>query len=232
MTSKPRTRKQKSEPELGTGERIQATALALFAKKGFDGATMRDIAKAAGVSLGAAYHYFPSKEAIALAFYREHLTRQSALTLSALRDDMSLRERLDVVFATALDVRGADRLVLAALARTVLDMNNPISLFSEETRDLRELSLGTLRRAVTCPEVEDDLRETLVLALWALQLGLLLRFVLDETPGQTATRRLMQGALDMVPSVVAVAQSPFGAPFKNQLLDLLSDAGFISSQAS
>ncbi|MBW2465654.1 MAG: helix-turn-helix transcriptional regulator, partial [Deltaproteobacteria bacterium] len=46
------------------GERKRAlileTALSCFRDKGFDETTMRDIAREAGISLGAAYHYFPS----------------------------------------------------------------------------------------------------------------------------------------------------------------------------
>src|SRR5262245_52456362 len=36
-------------------------ALSLFAEQGYHGASMRDIATRAGVSVSAAYHYFPSK---------------------------------------------------------------------------------------------------------------------------------------------------------------------------
>jgi len=43
----------------------------LFAEHGYHGTGMRDIATAAGVSIGALYHYFPSKEAIFLAVLRE-----------------------------------------------------------------------------------------------------------------------------------------------------------------
>ena len=44
-----------------TKERIEREALKLFRKRGFDRTTLRDIAKAAGTSLGSTYYYFPSK---------------------------------------------------------------------------------------------------------------------------------------------------------------------------
>ena len=53
-----------------TRQRILEAALELFRVKGFAAATMREVAVAAGVATGAAYYYFPSKEAIVLAFYR------------------------------------------------------------------------------------------------------------------------------------------------------------------
>ena len=56
--------------EIETRERILDAALGLFRRKGFEGATMRDIARAAGMSLGAAYYYFETKEALVLAYYQ------------------------------------------------------------------------------------------------------------------------------------------------------------------
>jgi AcrR family transcriptional regulator len=39
-------------------------ALGVFARKGFDGASMDDVARAAGISKAAIYHHVPSKEAL------------------------------------------------------------------------------------------------------------------------------------------------------------------------
>ena len=224
-----RARRQDGE---ATRARIYATALDLFRRNGFDRATMRDVARAAGVSLGAAYHYFPSKEAIALAFYREHQERHVEVARRSLATATTLRERLEAVFVSALDVRGPDRPVFAALTRTVLDIGNPISLFATETSDVRDGSIALLREAATCDEVRDDLREPLALALWALELGLLLRFVLDESAGQTATRKLMTGALDLVPPIVMILGSPFADPMRDQLLRVLADGGLLTAGAA
>lgn len=38
-------------------------AVAAFRRRGVDETTMREVAEAAGLSLGAAYHYFESKDA-------------------------------------------------------------------------------------------------------------------------------------------------------------------------
>ncbi len=48
---------------------ILQAALELFRERGFEVTTMRNIAQAAKVATGAAYYYFPSKEAIVLAYY-------------------------------------------------------------------------------------------------------------------------------------------------------------------
>ncbi len=51
-----------------TRERILNAALKLFRDRGFEAATMRDIAEEAGVATGAAYYYFPSKDAIVMEY--------------------------------------------------------------------------------------------------------------------------------------------------------------------
>ncbi|HEX5324015.1 MAG TPA: TetR/AcrR family transcriptional regulator, partial [Capsulimonadaceae bacterium] len=54
-----------------TRAQILDTALALFAEKGYQATTMRDIAAAAGCSLGLAYRYFGSKEELVVAVYEQ-----------------------------------------------------------------------------------------------------------------------------------------------------------------
>ncbi|WP_309665065.1 helix-turn-helix domain-containing protein [Tabrizicola sp.] len=46
------------------GHEILASVRHAFAEKGFDGASMQDLARAAGMSVGNFYRYFPSKAAI------------------------------------------------------------------------------------------------------------------------------------------------------------------------
>ena len=48
------------------------TALSLFAEKGFENTTIKDLAEAAGVAQGLFYHYFESKEALLFAAVDRH----------------------------------------------------------------------------------------------------------------------------------------------------------------
>lgn len=49
----------------------------IFAQKGFDGASMQDLARAAGMSAGNFYRYFPSKNAIIGALVQRDLDRMA-----------------------------------------------------------------------------------------------------------------------------------------------------------
>lgn len=52
---------------------ILAAARHVFADKGFDGASMQDLARAVGMSVGNFYRYFPSKAAMVAAMIRRDL---------------------------------------------------------------------------------------------------------------------------------------------------------------
>ncbi|HEY8580631.1 MAG TPA: TetR/AcrR family transcriptional regulator [Beijerinckiaceae bacterium] len=55
-----------------TRARIEKEALRLFAEKGVEGATIRDLSQAVGVADAALYRYFGSKEAIAAELFTRH----------------------------------------------------------------------------------------------------------------------------------------------------------------
>jgi AcrR family transcriptional regulator len=55
-----------------TRARIQTEAVKLFAQKGIDATSVRDIAQAAGVAEGALYRHYPSKDALARDVFLDH----------------------------------------------------------------------------------------------------------------------------------------------------------------
>ncbi len=63
-----RTRKEQAE---WRREQLLDAALRVFARKGVDGASVKDLADAAGVTPGLLYRYFESKEALVEALLRE-----------------------------------------------------------------------------------------------------------------------------------------------------------------
>ena len=69
MSDKPvSSRKQQA---LETKTRIYQTALSLMEKKNYQSITIEEISKSAGVSVGAFYHYFKSKNDIFFEIYQE-----------------------------------------------------------------------------------------------------------------------------------------------------------------
>ena len=60
-------------------EKIEAAALRLFIGRGFHGTSVRDIAKAAGVSLGNIYNYYRTKEQLFNSLIRRYEARMAGL---------------------------------------------------------------------------------------------------------------------------------------------------------
>jgi AcrR family transcriptional regulator len=86
---------------------ILRKAAALIARKGFDVATMMDVAKACGASKSHVYHYFPSKEDLLYAIVQAHIAEQAADLQRIVELDLPAEER----FALFVDsfVQGAAR---------------------------------------------------------------------------------------------------------------------------
>ena len=64
-----------AEAKAETRQRILQAATSLFERDGWDGATTRGIATAAGIATGTLFNYFPTKEAIAAVLIGEALKR-------------------------------------------------------------------------------------------------------------------------------------------------------------
>jgi AcrR family transcriptional regulator len=210
-------------------------ALALFRKKGFDATTMRDVATAAGVALGAAYYYFPSKEALVLAYYQRTHAESTAQAETVFAASSDLRARLGAAFHAKLDVLARDRKLLSGLFRSIADPSAEASIFGEHTRAIREDSIDLFGRAVApSPELamlDDAARQVLVLALWSLHMGVILYFIHDASPKQRRTRALVDSSLDLVVNLLPLAPGLFPV-FGDAIGSILAEAGLLASRAA
>ena len=83
-----------AETKIATRERIIAAASRLFASKGWDGTTTRDIAVAAEIATGTLFNYFQSKEAIVACLVAEALAKAQQAFESQEPGSRSLEEDL------------------------------------------------------------------------------------------------------------------------------------------
>jgi AcrR family transcriptional regulator len=178
-----------------TKERILEAALMLFADRGYEATTMRDVAREAGASLGLAYRYFASKEEFALALYMRLAEESEEWAREGLAGG-TIAERFEWAMVAKLDQVSPHRGPLAALLTRALDPNSPISALGEGTAAVREKMGGVfvevVRGASDAPG-EKQARE-LGNVLYALHLAILLYWFHDRTPGARATRDLVGSA--------------------------------------
>lgn len=109
-----------------TLERLLDAAEALIAEKGLDKATVSEIAKRAGSSVGAFYSRFSDKEAL-LRYVLERFNDQAVATAEAVLhpdrwDDVSVEDALEAMMLFMLKVlRERRHLILALLTRAAID---------------------------------------------------------------------------------------------------------------
>ncbi len=72
MTATEPSQRRRNDPQ-GLRGRVLDAAAELFQARGYHGATMHEVAAAAGVTGGAMHHHFPSKKALGLAVIRERV---------------------------------------------------------------------------------------------------------------------------------------------------------------
>src|SRR5882762_4962037 len=119
-----------------TRARILDAAIELFRARGFEAATMREIAVAAGVATGAAYYYFDSKDAIVLAFYDRAQRQLEPLLEEALAGKRDFEGRLRALIEVKLSYFAPERGLLRALAAHT-DPAHPLSPFSSQAGEIR-----------------------------------------------------------------------------------------------
>jgi AcrR family transcriptional regulator len=205
-----------------TRTKILEAALAVFRERGFERATMRDIAAAAGVAVGAAYYYFDSKDAIVMAFYaRSHDEMQQAIALK-LNECKTLEERLQAIIGEKFAYFEPNRRLLATLSGHV-DPDHPLSPFSESTATIREEDIALFERAARDSKVRlpESVAPYLARLLWMYQMGLILFWVYDRSERQARTALLYEKTLQMLLITLKIAALPLLRPLHRLAGELL-----------
>ncbi len=202
---------------------ILQTALAQFRARGFDESSMREIAREAGMSLGAAYYYFPSKESLVAAWYESVQSAHEAAADRALVGVSGAGPRLEALLMAKLDLVADERRLLGALFRFAGDPEHPLGVFAKETAEIRARSIATHARAFEGLKLEPALRRRLAEAAWLAHLGLLISAVHDRTPGLARTRALAELVAGLAEQIVSLAASPMAGPLVGELIRRLAE---------
>ncbi|WP_439653814.1 MULTISPECIES: TetR/AcrR family transcriptional regulator [unclassified Rhodanobacter] len=122
-----------------TKERILAAAETLFAQRGFDGASLRQLTSDAGVNLAAVNYHFGSKEKLVEQVFRRRLDTLNAQRLAALarvagQPETRLEDVLDAFIRPALELSHEDSgsLFMRVLARAFAEHDDSLRKFLSE----------------------------------------------------------------------------------------------------
>ena len=109
-----------ARPRSDIDVRIVHAARKRFLHDGVDGASLRDIARAARTSIGMIYYYFPSKDDLFLAVVEEVYGKLLADLTVALSSERPVEERLRALFARLAALDEAEFVVVRLVMREVM----------------------------------------------------------------------------------------------------------------
>jgi len=191
-------------------ERLFRIAIREIARRGYEAATLREIAAKAGVSVGLLYRYFPSKQAVVLALYEE-LSAAYAQRAHSMSSG-SWRDRFLFALRASLTTLGPRHDTLAALV-PVLVGDREEGLFSPRTAFSRQRVQHVFVTAVTGAgdAPPGATAESLGRLLYLAHLAILLWWLLDRSRDQRATAALVSLVERALPLVALALRMPIAA---------------------
>jgi AcrR family transcriptional regulator len=204
-----------------TRQLLLDTALELFATKGFSGTTMRAIAGESGLSLGNAYYYFGSKDAIVHELFRNLLERHRTATWPLLVPGNNLETNLRIALDQGLEIMAPFHEFGPAFIRTA---------FAGAHTDLgdihRALEFGLWRQVVAAsrPLPPLAIRNDLPELLWLIQRGIFLFWAYDSSTGAARSHRLIKNVAPVTARLVVLSRMPVVRSILDDVLSLVRTA--------
>jgi AcrR family transcriptional regulator len=192
MSSPVRPGKAPSIKSIETRRKIIDSAFKLFELKGYEKATMRDIAAEAKISLGLTYRYFSQKEELVLALY-EQLAQNTAEECESLPKG-SLAKRYPAALSQCLESLTPHRGMLSALFSAGLSITSPVSVLGEETADVRSMMWTTYNNLLKgCTDAPKGKQiDQVTTLMYAGHLITVLFWIQDRSDGQANTKKLLK----------------------------------------
>jgi hypothetical protein len=149
------------------------------------------------------------------------------LVLEALGGHRKLKERIRCVLEKRVELLGPNRKFCSALFRHAPDSADPLSPFSEESRNIREAAIEQMRIALegSDAKIPPDLKTRLPYLLWLYQMALIMFWLYDRSPNQERTKRLLDKSLSLLVSLLRISALPLMKPLRKSALELVEIAG-------
>ena len=206
-----------------TRQKILDAALLLFVEKGYDKATMRQIAVQANMAPGSIYHHFPTKEHIVQTFYDVIHEEHAQACVGILRNEIKLEHRLREVVRKKIELAEPFKKISCVLFRVASDPQNPLSPFSAQSSPTRDKSLVLFRQLVAGSSAKLPADVDILLAdyLWLYQMGIILYWIHDTSENSRKTFRLIDRTVKLVQTLVEISSIPLIAPFRKKFTKLM-----------
>jgi AcrR family transcriptional regulator len=202
-----------SEPTTARGRRTRQQLLraaeVVFGKRGFEGASISEITRRAGVAQGTFYIYFPDKKSVYVELVEElgrRLRNHLAEAVEGLEDRLDVeRAGLEAFFRFTRQHRSLYRLVRQA--EFVDDR-----AFRSYYRSMAAPYAAGLAEAMDAEQIRRMDPEALAYCLMGIADFLGMRWALWESDGETSGEEAIQEAMDLIYAGLAPAESTGAHP--------------------
>jgi AcrR family transcriptional regulator len=203
------------QTKVATRQRILEVASKLFAKRGWENATTRSIATAAGIAAGTLFNYFSSKESIAGSLISEALSEAREECEKRRRCEESLEEDLFSFIWTGLRHLRPFRKFLAPAMETLL---SPLARFSPDHAgdSIRTEHLENVEQLIVNHGITRPLSPVTMQLYWTLYLGVLAYWAADASPKQEDTLALLDQSMKLFVGLLQNQSSPNGDAFEEK----------------
>jgi len=189
--------------------RILEKAAEIFAVKGFEDTTTRDISLASGLAAGTLFNYFPSKETLAMTMVTEALDQGREDFLRRCTGKEDLAEELFLFVASGLRrLRPLRPFLGPVLERSLSPF--PRKNVCQEGEAARLGHLNAVQKIIGrhgFAEAPDYVAMTMY---WSLYLGILAYWSNDPSPNQEASQALIDYSIRMFVQVISGTGSDKG----------------------
>ncbi|MBU2628460.1 MAG: TetR/AcrR family transcriptional regulator [Proteobacteria bacterium] len=189
-------KKQKQENR----NKIIQAAVDLVISKGLKAATMRDIARQAGLGDATIYNYFPTKEAIICGYYEDKFD-QVTDHLKQISDfnEYTFQEQLQTFFESKLELLLPDREFLEKTFKTTFFA---LSQHYSRIRPIKEKFMAIVedifQAAVEVGEIPDQVfREMTIQFFWEYYIGIVIYWLKDDSEQFEGTSLLIDKSIEL-----------------------------------
>lgn len=205
-----------------TKKKILDVSLGLFLKHGYEKATMRSIAKEAGLAPGAAYYHFETKEHIIFAFYEKSYEEHLPIVEKVLAKETDLKKRLAGAVKAHLQIAEHYHEISKILFTTAVNPDHSLSPFSAASKELREKNIDIFKRVLdgTSTTIPEKLKDKLPEILWMYKMGMIFYWIYDRSPHQRKTFQFIDQSSILIARLIQLSNLPVLRGFSEQFVKM------------
>jgi AcrR family transcriptional regulator len=185
--------------------KILESAVELMTIKGYKNASLREIAKEAGVSNPTIYNYFPSKEKI-LYFYIEQKLIETNEMLQNIEDfhTYTLREQLQTLIETQLEFYLEDReFVTEIMGMALTPSMGTMELIYDSKEKFTEMVSEMLEIAIEAQEInEPPFKEYMPQLFWDYNVAVVAYWIKDDSEMFENTTQFIDNSMGVIEALL------------------------------